>query len=149
MSVQLGPSGGAPAAPPEATPPDGTTPTETAPEAAAEVEVEAEPEAPPAPGRRRRLRRIILPLALAVVLVAAAVGAYLYQQSLEYVSTDNAQLTGEPVQVGSMNAGRLDAINVRVGSYVHKNDVLAQVEIPSQIGVAQNGQPEMGFVGAG
>src|SRR5205085_2755773 len=30
----------------------------------------------------------------------------------------------------------------------HKGDVIAQVALPSQVGVGQNGQPKMGFLGA-
>jgi multidrug resistance efflux pump len=73
----------------------------------------------------------------------------MYRDSLLYVSTDNAQLTGQPIQVGSMNAGRVEAIFPTVGSRVHRGDVLAQVALPTQIGIAQNGQPKMGFLGAG
>jgi biotin carboxyl carrier protein len=69
----------------------------------------------------------------------------MYRDSVTYASTDNAQLTGEPVQVGSMNSGRVGAIFVDVGSPVHKNDVLAQVELPAQVGIAQNGQPQRAF----
>jgi membrane fusion protein (multidrug efflux system) len=65
------------------------------------------------------------------------------------VSTENAQLTGQPVQVGSMNAGRVVAIPPPIGSVVHKGDVVAQVALPSQVGMGQNGQPMMGFLGAG
>ena len=36
-----------------------------------------------------------------------------------------------------------------IGSAVHKGDVLAQVALPSQVGMGQNGQPKMGFLGAG
>jgi multidrug resistance efflux pump len=66
-----------------------------------------------------------------------------------YVSTDNAQLTGQPIQVGSMNAGQVQAVFPSIGSAVHKGDVLAQVALPSQVGTAQNGTPRMGFLGAG
>jgi multidrug resistance efflux pump len=64
-----------------------------------------------------------------------------------YVSTDNAQLTGQPVQVGAMNAGRVESIAPSVGTTVHKGDVIAQIALPSQVGMGQSGQPKMGFLG--
>jgi multidrug resistance efflux pump len=72
----------------------------------------------------------------------------MYRESARYVSTDNAQLFGQPVQVGSMNAGRLMSLNVTIGSSVRHDDVLASVELPSQTGTAQNGQPRLGFLGS-
>jgi hypothetical protein len=94
-------------------------------------------------------RNVLLPL-LAVVAIAAAVfGFNTYREGQLYVSTDNALLTGQPVQVGSMNAGRVESIMPSIGTSVHKGDVIAQVALPSQVGMGQNGQPKMGFLGAG
>ena len=109
----------------------------------------AEPSA--APRRRPALlnRRVLLPVLAAVVVVVAIVGFNMWREGQLYVSTDNAQLTGQPVQVGAMNAGRVDAIMPSIGANVHKGDVIAQVALPSQVGVGQNGQPKMGFLGAG
>src|SRR5262249_32525852 len=94
-------------------------------------------------------RRVLLPI-LAVIVVVAAVFAFnAWRDGQLYVSTDNAQLSGQPVQVGAMNAGRVDAILPSIGARVKKGDVLAQVALPSQVGMSQNGQPKMGFLGAG
>jgi multidrug resistance efflux pump len=111
------------------------------------------PEAAPAPAARRRpailTRRVLLPI-LGVVLVVAAIVAFnAYRNGQLFVSTDNAQLTGQPVQVGAMNPGQVVAIMPNIGATVHKGDVIAQVALPSQVGVGQNGQPKMGFLGAG
>jgi multidrug resistance efflux pump len=81
--------------------------------------------------------------------VAALFGFNAYRDGLLYVSTDNAQLTGQPVQVGAMNAGRVETIMPNIGDRVHKGDVIAQVSLPSTVGMGQNGQPKMGFLGAG
>ena len=48
-----------------------------------------------------------------------------------------------------MNPGQVVAVTPNIGAAVHKGDVIAQVALPSQIGVGQNGQPKMGFLGAG
>ena len=113
----------------------------------------AQAAAAPAPAARRRprilSRRVLLPVLAGVVLIAAVVGVNTYREGQLYVSTDNAQLTGQPVQVGAMNAGRVEAIMPTIGASVHKGDVVAQVALPSQVGVGQAGQPRMGFLGAG
>lgn len=113
------------------------------------------PVAEPAPGgaARRRPgflnRRVLLPI-LAVIVVIVGVYAFnAWRESSLYVSTDNAQLSGQPVQVGAMNAGRVDAIMPGIGAAVRKGDVIAQVALPSQVGVGQNGQPKMDFLGSG
>jgi multidrug resistance efflux pump len=101
-----------------------------------------------APSRRRGLRWVILPIALVIVVVGAVVGFNIWRNSQLFVSTDNASISGQPVQVGSMNAGRVDVVNPVVGSIVHKGDLLATVAIPSQTGMSQSGAPIVGFLGA-
>jgi multidrug efflux pump subunit AcrA (membrane-fusion protein) len=91
---------------------------------------------------------VLLSIAALVLIVAGTVAYNIYRDSQLYVSTDNAELTGQPIQVGSMNAGRVEAILPTIGSRVHRGDVVAQVALPTQIGIAQNGQPKMGFLGA-
>ena len=69
----------------------------------------------------------------ALGVAAALLGVNLWRQAQLYVSTDNAQIQGEPVQVGSMNAGRVDAVNVKVGTRVDRGAVLARVALPSAV----------------
>jgi multidrug resistance efflux pump len=92
---------------------------------------------------------LLLPLGGLALIIVAIVGFSMYREGQMYVSTDNAQITGTPVQVGSMNAGQVDSVTSTVGSTVHKGDTLAVIDLPSQVGVAQNGQPKLGFLGAG
>lgn len=132
---------------------DGATevaPSPTPPTEAPRRPVVAEPAVmAPEPRRRPRIftRRLLLPLLLVVVLVGGYFGYNAWRDSQIYVSTDNAQLSGQPVQIGAMNAGRVDAIMPSIGDTVHKGDVVASVALPSQVGVSQNGQPKMGFLG--
>jgi multidrug resistance efflux pump len=93
------------------------------------------------------VRRIVLPILGALIVAGLLFIANVYRNSLLYVTTDNAQLTGQPVQVGAMNAGRVATINASIGMAVRKGDVLAQVELPSQVGTVQNGTPKMDFLG--
>ncbi len=106
---------------------------------------------PPTPRRRPRIfsRRVLLPLLVVILLIAGFIGFNAWRDGETYVSTDNAQLSGQPVQVGSMNAGKVDSIAPNIGDAVRKGDVIASVALPSQIGMGQNGQPKMGFLGAG
>jgi multidrug resistance efflux pump len=103
---------------------------------------------PPVKSRRRLLRRLVVPGLLLVLGAGGFFGFNLWQQAQLYVSTDNAQIQGEPIQVGSMNAGRVDAVNVKVGDHVGQGTVLARVALPSAVGVAQNGQPRFDFLGS-
>lgn len=107
----------------------------------------------PAPAPRRRpalfTRRVLLPVLIVVLVVVGVFVFNGYREGQLYVSTENAQLTGQPVQVGAMNAGRVESITPTIGAAVHKGDVIAQVALPSQMGMGQNGQPKMGFLGAG
>jgi multidrug resistance efflux pump len=110
----------------------------------------ATPEAaPPAVRRRPNIRRILMIGGPVLLLVLVVVGYSMWREGAQYVSTENAQVAGQPVQVGSMNAGRVIAVNVTVGSPVRRNDVIAEVALPSQTGTAQNGQPKLGFLGTG
>jgi multidrug resistance efflux pump len=134
----------------------GHAPVATPPQQAARPPVSAS--APPVvlpeePAQQRRpafmTRRVLLPILVVILLVVGFFGFNAWRESSLYVSTDNAQLSGQPVQVGAMNAGRVEAITPSIGSAVHKGDVIAQVALPSQVGMAQGGQPKLGFLGAG
>ena len=115
-----------------------------------QVAVRKMPEPPkPAPRRRLNVRRLVLPIGAVVLIVALVFGVNVYRQGQMYVSTDNAQLTGTPVQVGAMNAGRVRSIAPSVGSSVHKGDPVAVIDLPSQVGMAQNGQPKLDFLANG
>jgi multidrug resistance efflux pump len=108
---------------------------------------QAAPSPRPKESRRVGVRRILLVVLPILVLLGGFLGYGMYREGLLYVSTENAQVAGQPVQVGSMNAGRVSRIDVLLGSAVRRNDVLASVALPSQTGIAQNGQPKLGFMG--
>jgi multidrug resistance efflux pump len=84
-----------------------------------------------------------------VLTIVAAVGFNAYRDGLRFVSTENAQLTGQLVQVGALHAGKVEAIFPTIGDSVRKGDVVAQVALPSQVGSSQSGQPRVDFLGAG
>ena len=78
-------------------------------------------------------------------LILAIVGASIfgYDQwaksdlSGRFVSTTNAQVVADMVQVGSLSAGRIVVINVDVGAPVWEGQVIAIVDIPVVISSSQ------------
>ncbi len=74
-------------------------------------------------------------------LILAIVGASIFgfdqwsksDLSGRFVSSNNAQVVADLVQVGSINAGRIVAMDVDVGSTVMEGQVIAIVDIPSVI----------------
>ena len=74
-------------------------------------------------------------------LILAIVGASIFgfdqwsksDISGRFVSSNNAQVVADMVQVGSINAGRIVAMDVDVGSTVMEGQVIATVDIPAVI----------------
>src|SRR5439155_26725462 len=93
-----------PAAPPEA-PPNG---------AAAVARSAAADQAPPAPAPRRRgspLRWLALAVLACLALGGGTLVGYRYwYDSVQFVSTCNAQIAGDLVEVGSLNGGRIAGV---------------------------------------
>ena len=82
-----------------------------------------------------RMRYIVM---LAVGLLAVIVGGSLFgvstiNNSRTFVSTDDGDVVADLVQVGSLNAGRIVAMNVDIGTTVLEGQVIATVDIPTVI----------------
>jgi multidrug resistance efflux pump len=101
------------------------------------------------PARSKRKRLLLLIPILLVVLGAAGVIGYRYWYSSTYfIATDNASITGDLVQVGSLNAGRIVATRVDVGRPVQAGQEIAVVAMPQEIGsTAQGVGPKIGVTG--
>lgn len=65
-------------------------------------------------------------------------GFRFYYTSQHYVSTDNALVSGDLVQIAPSNGGRVTSVKVDVGDVVKQNQGLASVEVPapSSLGLA-------------
>lgn len=99
------------------------------------------------PRSRSMVRLIVVPVLLVVLVIAGFVGyQYLLDQEL-YVSTDNAQIAGSLIQVGAVNAGRVETVQVDIGDRVQKDQVVGTVLLPSTVGMSQSGTPLLGFIG--
>ncbi|HEY3118433.1 MAG TPA: HlyD family efflux transporter periplasmic adaptor subunit [Chloroflexota bacterium] len=96
---------------------------------------------------RSRLRRILPVVGLIALLVVGLVAFNVYWEGANFVSTDNAQVSGQTISVGSINAGRVTAIGVGIGAVVRKDQVIAEIALPSEVGLTQSGGPRMDFLG--
>ena len=84
-------------------------------------------------GRRKRLL-LLVPILLVAVAAGLLFGYRYWYESTYFVITDNAQVTGDLVQVGSMNAGRIVASRLEIGAPVRAGQELAVVAMPQQVG---------------
>jgi multidrug resistance efflux pump len=112
---------------------------------------EGTPQSQPPAQEKRRGRRIPLAVVLPILLVVLAAAGYfgyqyfLYQEL--YVSTDNAQIAGSLVQIGAVNAGRVESIRADLGDEVKQDQVVGTIVLPSTMGTTQSGTPLLGFLG--
>lgn len=104
-------------------------------------------EAPPRTKRRRLW--LLLPILLVIGGLAGTFGYRYWYESTYFVMTENAQVTGDLVQVGSLNPGRLLSTRVEVGDTVKQGQEIAVIGMPQQVGaVPFSGAPVMQETGA-
>jgi multidrug resistance efflux pump len=97
--------------------------------------------------RRRRLVWLI-PILAAIGGLGLMIGYRFWYESANFVMTENAQVAGDLVYLGSSNAGRLIDTRVEVGDSVREGQELAVVSIPQQIGsVPFSSTPVLGETG--
>ena len=122
------------------------------------MSAEAQPNNPPArqgpplgapvtvAGPRRGVPRLLFPVVLLIVVAGLLIGYYYWYNNTFYVSTDNARVVGGLIQVGALNAGRIESLTVDVGSRVKKDQLLSIVMMPSVMSIAQD-TPRMSYIG--
>ncbi len=96
--------------------------------------------------KRRGSRGFLFPLIVLLIFAGVFIVYRYWHDSAFYVSTDNARVAGALVQVGALNAGRVDSITVDVGSRVERDQPVAYIALPAASGVVQ-GTPKLGFPG--
>jgi multidrug resistance efflux pump len=111
----------------------------SAPQTARPGGMEAIAPAPPTPTRKRRRLLLLVPILAVVGLLALSFGVRFWYETTYFVMTDNAQVTGDLVQVGSLNAGRVVDAHLEVGQAVAKDEVIATVAVPQQVGTVPFG----------
>src|SRR5579883_460704 len=123
---------GQPQAPPRPPPERGPEP-ESQPAASAAPAPAPPPQAAPPRSKRRRLL-LLVPILFIVGAIGGTIGYRYWYDSAYFVSTDNASVTGDLIQIGSLNAGRLVSAPLEVGQQVARDQVIAEVAVPQQVG---------------
>src|SRR5258708_10858222 len=77
-------------------------------------------------------RRILIPVLVFIALLAIAGGAgYWVYNGYTYYSTDDAEVSGEVLNVSAPAAGTLTTLTATVGQQVKAGDVLGTITLPS------------------
>lgn len=78
---------------------------------------------------RLKNRSVLIPIIVVLaVIVVAAVGGYLIYNSYNFYYTDDAQVTGNIVNIVPQISGTLTDLNVQEGDYVSANQIIGTVE---------------------
>ena len=111
--------------------------------------LQPDPELAPRRSRGKRKRLLLLvPILFVALGVATLLGYRYWYESTYFVLTENASVTGDLVQVGSLNAGRIVATRVDVGRPVREGQEIAVVAMPREVGsTAVGAAPRMGITG--
>ncbi len=78
-----------------------------------------------------KIRRSVLisVIVVVVIIVAGSVGGYLLYNNYYFYSTDDAQVTGNIVDIDAMGIGTLNSLTVNVGDFVSTDEVIGTVKI--------------------
>lgn len=77
---------------------------------------------------KRSNKKIFLVVIIVILVVFAAVGIDLYLKSVNYVSTDDATVSGDIISASSKVPGKVADVKIKEGSKVKKGDVLFTLE---------------------
>jgi multidrug resistance efflux pump len=81
-------------------------------------------------------------LIILIVVIAGFAGYYYYNQSLLYIKTDDAQVTGQQIVISAPTAGKLVSWNGQTSTKFNSGDIVGQVSNGTQlidIPIPQNG----------
>ena len=90
-------------------------------------------------GRGGKLKKLLYPLLFAVVIIGCCVGFYLFDQSRNYFSTDNAKVTAKLYNVMPVTSGKLISWDVENGDLVEQDQVLGRQGVLPYITSPVNG----------
>ena len=88
-----------------------------------------------------RRRNILIGAGAVAALLLIVFGVRYVYTNQHYLSTDNALVSGDMVQVAPSNGGRVTSVKVDVGDLVKKNQTLGAIEVPtaSTLGLGAGG----------
>ena len=72
-----------------------------------------------------------------MILIIGAVAFYFYNQSANYIKTDNAKVDSEQMKLSSPIPGQITKLNAKEGDKLNEGDTVAEVT-----GKGQDGQPQ-------
>ncbi|UXR74199.1 DUF2118 domain-containing protein [Staphylococcus sp. IVB6238] len=73
-----------------------------------------------------------------VLLVIIGIGGfYFYNQSTNYVKTENAQIDGEQIKIAAPASGQISELKVAEGDKLKEGDTFAKVQVKSETGDVQ------------
>lgn len=84
----------------------------------------------PAPAGNGKRRRVILPVLILGILALGAVAYYFYYEGANFVSSEDANVTGNVVYIYPPTAGILENWNAHLSQYVTENSVLGTIRAP-------------------
>lgn len=76
-------------------------------------------------------------LTILLILIIGAVAFYFYNQSANYIKTDNAKVDSEQMKLSSPIPGQITKLNAKEGDKLNEGDTVAEVT-----GNGQDGQPQ-------
>ena len=109
-------------------------------------------------------RLLLVNIIILIVLVGGGFAGYAYyNKTVNYLTTDNAQIAGQQVTIAATANGKLTGWNGKIGSHFSKNDTIGtilttgpngeptemKVTLPSDGTVVQNNGVQDSFVAAG
>jgi len=93
-------------------------------------------------------RRLVYAVLASLVIGGAGIVGYRWwQDGLHYVSTDNAQIGGYLVQIGTLSPGRVTSVLYDVGDRVRTDDIVAQLVVPTTVSQTAPGTPRQQYLG--
>ncbi|OXM88390.1 HlyD family secretion protein [Paenibacillus rigui] len=89
------------------------------------------------------MSKVILVNILVLILILGGAGAsiYYYNRSINYVTTDNAKIDGQPVTIAATTSGQLTEWSGQVGKQYRSGDKVGAIQLPSTTAAGTTAAP--------
>ncbi|MGV3042652.1 HlyD family secretion protein [Staphylococcus rostri] len=82
---------------------------------------------------------VMINIVTIVLLVIIGIGGfYFYNQSANYVKTENAQVDGDQIKIAAPASGQITSLDVEEGDKLNAGDTFAKVQVKSETGDVQS-----------